>query len=175
MADDGTPSVEQTENESQMRSLEEGLRLFRAARFAEAREWFIHAARGPQRAVGHTARSHISVCDRRLQKPVLDLKTAQDHYNYGVERLNARDLDTARKHLEIALALDPRCDYMLYAFAAALALSGDAINAYENLRRAIELEPRNRNTARQDPDFAGVAHNPLFAQLLQQPQKSQPF
>ncbi len=160
----GSPG--QGERDKQLQSLEQGLRLFREQRLAEARVFFEQAALGPQLAVRHTAKSHISVCDRRLQKATLELQTAEDHYNYGVERLNARDLEIARKHLEVALALKPECEYMLYGFAAALALSGDAPGAYENLRRAIEADPRNRNTARQDPDFASVAHNPLFVHLL---------
>ncbi len=171
---DGAAAVVQTQADAQMKALEQGLRLFRAQQFAEARVFFEHAAKGPQLPVTLTAKNHVVVCDRRMQKPLLALKTASDHYHYGVERLNARDLETARKHLEVALALDPKCDYMLYGYAAALALSGDISGAYENLRRAVDADPRNRNAARQDPDFASVAHTPLFAQLLH-PERSQPF
>ena len=32
--------------------------------------------------------------------------------------------------------------------------------AYENLKRAIDLQPRNRLAARQDPDFAAMAGPP---------------
>jgi hypothetical protein len=34
------------------------------------------------------------------------------------------------------------------------------------LRRAIELEPRNRIIARQDHDFGPLAHQPPFDALL---------
>jgi tetratricopeptide (TPR) repeat protein len=155
-----------TDLEVQIQSLEQGLRLFREQRFAEARQHFEAAARGPQAPVRLTAKTHLSVCERRLQRPALALESADDHYNYGVERLNARDLPAARKHLEIALALRPGSEYILYAFAATLALSGDIPGAYENLKRAIEIHPRNRNAARQDPDFAGIVHSPIFAQLF---------
>jgi tetratricopeptide (TPR) repeat protein len=155
-----------TESEIQIQALEQGLRLFREQRFAEAKGHFEQAAQGPQAPVRLTAKTHLSVCERRIQKPSLSLETADDHYHYGVERLNARDLPTARKHLEIALALRPNSEYILYAFAAALTLSGDVPGAYENLRRAIEIHPRNRLTARQDPDFAAVVHSPLFAHLF---------
>jgi hypothetical protein len=34
------------------------------------------------------------------------------------------------------------------------------------LKRAIELEPRNRLIARQDADFAPLAHQPPFDALI---------
>jgi hypothetical protein len=39
-------------------------------------------------------------------------------------------------------------------------LAGDGDGAYENLKRAIDLEPRNRILARQDPEFLA-----LFSQV----------
>jgi tetratricopeptide (TPR) repeat protein len=169
-----SPPGGKTETQSQMQMLEQGLRLFREERFAEAKSWFDKAAQGPQANVRLTAKTHLSVCERRLKRPVLELSSADDHYNYGVERLNARDLEAARRHLEISLALRPNTDYVLYAFAGALALSGDISASYENLRRAIELNPANRNAARQDPDFQPVSHNPLFSQLLH-PERHPPY
>ncbi len=151
---------------AQMQALEEGLRLFREQRFVEAKERFERALHGADTAIRFAARTHLSVCDRRIQKPALNLVTAEDHYNYGIERLNARDMEAARKHLQVAVALQGGSEYMLYALAAALALCGDVSGCYENLRRAIEIEPRNRANARQDSDFSGVAHNPLFVHLF---------
>jgi len=48
--------------------------------------------------------------------------------------------------------MDPRADHVHYAMSVALALSGDGSGAYDSLRRAIELQPRNRMLARQDSD-----------------------
>jgi tetratricopeptide (TPR) repeat protein len=151
---------------TQITALEEGLRLFRQQRFIEAKECFERALQGSDSAVRFAAKTHLSVCERRIQKPALNLVTAEDHYNYGIERLNARDIEAARRHLQIAVALQSGSEHMLYALAAALALSGDVSGSYENLRRAIEIEPRNRVSARQDSDFSGVAHNPLFLHLF---------
>jgi hypothetical protein len=57
-------------------------------------------------------------------------------------------------------------DHVLYALAACQSLGGDLQPAYENLKRAIELQPRNRLAARRDPDFAAIAGHPAFARLL---------
>ena len=46
------------------------------------------------------------------------------------------------------------------------AMAGDLAGAHEHLRRAIELEPRNRIMARQDADFAALAGQPQFQALL---------
>jgi len=151
---------------AQIKALEEGIRLFRSHRFSEAKPHFERAAAGPERPVALTARTHIAVCERRTHKPTLELESADDHYNYGIERLNARDLEAARKHLGVSLVLRPDTEHAHYALGAAYSLSGDYSGAYENLKRAIEIEPRNRFTARQDPDYAGVVHNPLFTPLL---------
>ena len=58
------------------------------------------------------------------------------------------------------------CDHIHYALALAQALSGDIAGAHENLKRAIELEPRNRLIARQDADFAPLANQPPFDALV---------
>ena len=87
----------------------------------------------------------------------MKLSTAEDHFNYGVERLNARDVDLAKHHLGRALSLQPDADHVLFTLALCCGLAGDGIGACENLKRAIDLEPRNRILARQDPEFAALA------------------
>jgi tetratricopeptide (TPR) repeat protein len=157
-------------SETQLQVFERAMKHFRSQQFREARELFEMAAKGAVREVAHNARLHVIMCTRRLEKPELLLKTLEDFYNYGVERLNARDLDGARKHLERAIELSRNdgnaADHVYYAMAACHVLSGDPRAAYENLKRAIEIEPRNRAAARHDADFSGAAHQPLLQQLL---------
>ena len=150
----------------QLASFEAAMKLFHARKMQEARGQFQAAAEGPERDVAQRARLHISMCDRRLQQTTVTLKSAEDYYNYGVALINARNVSEARTHLEKALAMAPGTDHIHYALALAQALSGDSANAYDNLRRAIELEPRNRIMARQDADFAPLANQPPFDVLL---------
>jgi tetratricopeptide (TPR) repeat protein len=150
----------------QLSNFEAAMKLFHARKLQEARDLFQSAAAGPERDVAQRAKLHISMCDRRLQQATVTLKTAEDYYNYGVALMNARNIGEARSHLEKALAMAPDTDHIHYALALAQALSGDSANAYENLRRAIELEPRNRIIARQDTDFAPLANQPPFDMLL---------
>lgn len=151
---------------SQMQSFEEGMRLFHARQFQQARESFMPAMRGPDRAVAHRAGLQVRMCERRLESRGLVLNTPEEHYNYAVTLINSRDLAAAQKHLRAALDANPTADHVLYALAACQSLGGDLQQAYENLKRAIDLQPRNRLAARQDPDFAAMAEHQAFARLL---------
>jgi tetratricopeptide (TPR) repeat protein len=163
----GAVAVTQPANaNTQLSTFEAAMKLFHARDFRQAKERFQQAAGGPERDVANRARLHIAMCERRLGKPDVDLKSAEDHYNYGVAMLNTRNVAEARGHLEKALQMDPEADHIHYALAAALALGGDAPGAFESLRRAIELEPRNRLLARQDADLAHVVNQPPFDSLI---------
>jgi tetratricopeptide (TPR) repeat protein len=151
---------------SQMESFEEGMRLFHARQFQRARDSFMPAMHGPDRAVAHRAGLHVRMCEARLESPGVVLNTPEEHYNYAVTLINSRDLTAAQKHLRSALEADPSADHVLYALAACQCLGGDLQPAYENLKRAIDLQPRNRLAARQDPDFAAMADHQAFARLL---------
>jgi tetratricopeptide (TPR) repeat protein len=142
------------------------MKLFHARQLREARELFVGAAGGPESDVAQRSRLHIAMCDRRLEQAPVNLLSADDYYNYGVALINTRNVTEARVHLENALEISPEADHIHYALALALALGGNPAGAYESLRRAIELEPRNRIIARQDQDFAPLAHHAPFDALL---------
>jgi len=164
---DGAVAVAQPLNSAkQLNSFESAMRFFHARKLQEAREQFEIAAGGPERDVAQRAKLHIAMCDRRLLQPTVKLQSVEDYYNYGVALINARNILEARRHHEQAMQMAPGADHIHFALALAQALSGDTANAYENLKRAIELEPRNRIMARQDPDFAPLANQPPFDVLL---------
>jgi Tfp pilus assembly protein PilF len=145
---------------------EKGIALFRQGRFAEALVLFEKAAEGPIIEVAAAARTHARMCEVRLNRAAPVVTTAEDHYNLGVALLNQRRLKEAEAHLEEALRMAPEGDHIHYALALSRGLSGDIQRASQNLRRAIELQPRNRGQARHDPDFAGFLHQPPIAALL---------
>jgi tetratricopeptide (TPR) repeat protein len=150
----------------QLASFEAAMKLFHARNLVEARVLFVKAAEGPERDVANRARLHIAMCDRRLVQAAPALHSAEDYYNYGVALINTRNVAEARSHLEKALEIAPGADHIHYALALAQALGGDMSRAHDNLKRAIELEPRNRILARQDVDFAPLANQPPFDLLL---------
>ena len=153
-------------SQKQLSTFESAMKLFHSRNLVDARELFRQAAQGPESDVANRARMHASMCDRRLEQSTVTLRTAEDYYNYGIALLNTRNAAEARTHLERALQMSPGADHVLYALALAQAMGGDLGPAFDNLRQAIDLEPRNRTMARQDTDFAHLAHQPPFDTLL---------
>ena len=143
--------------QSQMKAWEEGVRQFSLKKFSAAHAHFQEAASGPAAHIADKARSYAQICERRTSGAALELKTAEDHFTFGVERLIARDIDTARKHLDRALVLDPNAEHILFILALCCGLGGDGHGACENLKRAIAIEPKNKVLARQDPEFLVLA------------------
>jgi tetratricopeptide (TPR) repeat protein len=144
-------------SELQFKAYERAIQLFSQRKLTEARDEFLQATKGPAPHIADKARSYVQVCERRTTTIEVQLSTAEDHFNYGVERMNARDVELARHHFGRALLLEPDADHILYTMALCCGLAGDGNGACENLKRAIDLEPRNRILARQDPEFLALA------------------
>lgn len=159
-------AVQAAKSPDQLHLFESGIRLFREGNFQEARELFRKAAAGPDRGIAHRAELHARMCDRRCEKPVQVPNTVEDHYNYAVAMINVRNLEQARNHLRAALQIDLGADHVYYALALCEALSGNLSLAYDSLKTAIDLQPRNRVAARQDVDFAPFVHQTPIDRLL---------
>jgi tetratricopeptide (TPR) repeat protein len=151
------PPEPPTPSARQLKTFEEGVRLFSLRMFSEACDLFREVAKGPAAHIADKARSYLQICERKLARRDVEFRTAEEHFNYGLERLNSRDIEQARFHFSRALRLEPDADYILYTLALCCGLAGDGNAACENLKRAIELEPRNRILARQDPEFTALA------------------
>jgi tetratricopeptide (TPR) repeat protein len=150
----------------QLEVFDSAIKLFHARKFKEARERFLVSMRGANRGIAHKSELHVRMCDRRLEEQAVVLRTADEHYDYAITLINERKLATARQHLMKGLEQQPEADHIYYALALCDGLSGDLYGACENLKRAIEIQPRNRIAARQDADFAGIASQPPLDRLL---------
>ena len=147
-------------------AFERAIQLLHKRNFREAMALFEKARSGPNLEIAANAATHVRMCERRLAAPLPEPKSAEEHYNYAIALINLRDLEPAGRHLDTALKMEPRADHIHYAMGVCLALSGDAQRAYDSLKRAIELQPRNRMVARQDSDLDGISHQPRIAKLL---------
>jgi tetratricopeptide (TPR) repeat protein len=140
--------------------------LFTVGRFAEARRLFEAASTGANREMAHSARLHVRMCEQRVAREIPAPTTAEDNYNYAVTLMNRRDFQAAQGHLEQALRLSGEADHVYYALALCRGSLGDLEGAGRHLKRAIEIHPRNRAMARNDPDFAEFARRSPISELI---------
>lgn len=162
-----TPTAGNAMDAGQQAALfEQAMRLFHTRDYADALAIFEKAATGPVPAMAHTARLHARMCERRLGQAQPKLETVEDRYNYAVGLINLRRLGDAEEQLNIALESHPNTDYLHYALALTLGLRGDFEGAHRHMKRAIDLQPRNRTLARNDPDFIELLQRGALRELL---------
>lgn len=150
-----------------MKVYEEAMKQFNKQKFRRAQERFEKVLGGPSRELAERARVHIAICDQRLQRPApVRLRSADDHYHYAVSQINVANYEEARVHLEKARKLSPKSEYIYYALASVLALTGEADEALEYLAKAIALRPENRYHARNDADFKLLEDDARFHELV---------
>jgi tetratricopeptide (TPR) repeat protein len=139
---------------------------FQARHFQRALTLFEKAAEGPDSTLTDRARVHISICQQQVKPLLVKLKTADEFYHYSIRLINERRFDEAGKSLNQALKIQPRGAHIHFAAAVLAALTRDTAGTYKNLKRAIELDPRNRVAALNDTDLAAAAKDPAISQLL---------
>jgi hypothetical protein len=67
-----------TVGQLQRGSFEAAMKLFHARNMKQARELFEKAAQGPERDVAQRARVHMAMCDRRLERDGVPLRSAEE-------------------------------------------------------------------------------------------------
>ncbi len=140
---------------------------FQRKDFPKAKDLFQQAAGGTNREMAHAARMHAHMCERRLVKSQAPaLRTVEDFYNYGMALLNQGGLAEAERQLRKALGLKDDLDYVHYSLALCCGLQGQLEAAGKHLRRAIQIQPQNRNAARNDPDFHAIANQSPLREIL---------
>jgi tetratricopeptide (TPR) repeat protein len=149
-----------------MERFESALALFGQSHFAKARSIFERLKDDPAKDLAERAGVYVRICDQRLQSASLQLKTAEDYYNYAVGLANQGNAEESEEFLQKALKLSPKSDYIYYALATTHALRDNLDGALENLGKAIELNERNRYQAQNDADFANLLEDPRFTELL---------
>jgi tetratricopeptide (TPR) repeat protein len=170
-ADEKTAPEAPLTKERQIALYEKAMKLFHAGELAKAVDAFELVLGGPSKEIAQAARLHQAACRNRLASRELVLPSPNDHYDYAVALMNQRELDRALEHLQQALAAAQNGDHIHYALALCYGLKGDLDRASAHLRRAIELNPRNRTTARNDPDFQPLLGRAGIRELLEAERK----
>ena len=153
-------------NSAQPRIFDEAVGILHSGDFKRAKALFEQAASGPSPEMAHAARVHARMCEHRMAKAAPQLTSAEDHYNFAIALMNQRSLEMAEEHLLQALEMSSDEDHLHYAMALCRGLRGDVEGACKHLERAIELQPKNRLMARNDPDFVELSPHRSLARLL---------
>ena len=155
-------------------ALEAGIKLMYAEDYAKAVKAFnkVIAEYPEEPEIQASAKARIQACEKKLQERARTVfKTADDHYNVAVALMNSGDLENALTHLQSGLKLAPKADHILYAMAAANALQGNRDQAISYLKQSIHHRAENRFQALQDNDFAVLAEEQAFKDLVAPPDK----
>jgi tetratricopeptide (TPR) repeat protein len=126
-------------------------------------------ARFPEeRELQERAQVYLRVCERELAAAAAP-RTTEERLVAATVALNAGDHARTLALLDETLRDDPKSDLAEYMAAVVLCAKGDPDAAIGRLRRAIELNPENRNLARQDSDLESLHAHEAFKQLVEAP------
>ena len=94
-----------------VQNYESGLRALQEHKFEKAKGHLQKVLSGPNKSLVDRAQVHILTCDKHMEKPTLQFKTTEEHYDYAVSLINAGDYVTAREHLDKLLKQNPKAEY----------------------------------------------------------------
>ncbi len=148
----GTPHEPPVDARSHTECFASGMKLFSAGNFAEAYEVFEVASDGPVLAINESARMYSKACQQKLDRQKLEFASPEERYEFGVDLLRQGRYTEALASLETALKSGETAP-LRYALALASGNIGDPSAAVKHFRRACELDPAFRTTARTDAAF----------------------
>jgi len=122
-----------------------------------------------ERELLERARLYLKVCERELEPKEPAPKTPDEWVYAGTVALNAGDESAALRHVQRALADDPRHDHAHYMMVVISTRRGDAAGALDHLRQAVSLNPENRSLARQDPELEALRDDGTFRSIVEAP------
>ncbi|MBY0505882.1 MAG: hypothetical protein K2X03_18340 [Bryobacteraceae bacterium] len=149
----------------QAETFNQAMALFHQREFRRALPLFEAAAQGPASDMAYAARTHVRMCESRLAKIDPETRSFEDNYAQAIAQLNVRAYADAATLLDFSLR-QQETDYAHYAAAAARGHLGQIDRAVSHLRRAIQMQPRNRALAMGDPDFSELAKLPALREVL---------
>jgi len=141
--------------------------LFHKREFTQAAPLFAQAAKGPTAALAHTARMHERMCERRAPQAAQAPKSPEELYTLGVALINQGNYADAENYLRAAVQSgNAKADHFHYALGLAAGLRGNLEESARHLERAIEINPANRVTARNDADWHALARQSPIREIL---------
>ena len=160
------PTAEEIQNKKDLAQFEVAVKQMNQGNYEKAKEIFSSLFKATSTELAQKAGVFVNVCNQRLSRPALKLKTVDDYYNHAVQMANQGNWEESIDSLNKALKLAPESDYLYYGLATTLALKNDVDGALEQLEKAIRMNSKNRYLAQNDSDFDSLGEDPRFTELL---------
>jgi tetratricopeptide (TPR) repeat protein len=150
---------------------ERGMQALQAKRYREASETLKAViARFPEEKELHErAQLYIRVCERQLTPLDSTPKTPEEQVYAATLAINSGQVDRAIALLSAALQRDSENDPAEYMLGVAFSLKGDVGAALVHIKRALELNPDNRELVRKEPDLDAVRQTEDIRAILAAP------
>ncbi len=108
------------------------------------------------------AKAYLAIVQKRSKKEIPALRGFEDHYRYAVVRINQKDYAGAVKLLEKALEYKEQEGLVYYLLADAHSLMGQADEALELLKKAVQKDKNYSILAQNEPDFEDLWEDKKF-------------
>jgi tetratricopeptide (TPR) repeat protein len=148
----GVPHEPPTNARSHTECFASGMKHFSAGDYSAALDVFEAASDGPELSINESARMYARICQQKLDRQRLETASPEERYSIGVDLLGQGRFTEAIACLESALKAGETAP-VRYALALAAGNIGDIATAVKHFRRACELDPSIRATARSDAAF----------------------
>ncbi len=163
----GTPVAADDSHRKNLLGLyEQAVTLMGHGKYTEAHAAFNALLEGAPHDLADRIRMYIAACVSQIHQGTTEFRTHEERYDYAISLLNHGHYDDAGEHFKLILLENNSADYAFYGLALLSSLTGVTHECLEHLEQAIKLNPMNRIHARGDSDFAGMAEDPRFTDLL---------
>ncbi len=108
------------------------------------------------------AKTYLAIIQKRPKKEAPSLRGFEDHYRHAIARINQKDYAGAVKLLEKALEYKEQEGLIYYLLADAHGLMGQADEALELLRKAVQKDKNYSILAQNEPDFEDLWEDKKF-------------
>jgi tetratricopeptide (TPR) repeat protein len=153
-------------HQQSFQQFQNAVQFMQEGKFEKARAIFEKLAQDGAPELLDRARVYLTVCTRQSVKVSLSFANSEEQYDYAVSLLNQGQYEDARDQFDGLLKKNADADYAHYGLAVLNSMTGQAEECLDHLALAIGLNAQNRIQARSDADFADMADDPRFTELL---------
>jgi tetratricopeptide (TPR) repeat protein len=112
------------------------------------------------------AKSYLAIAQKRPKKESVSLKGFEDHYRYGIVKINQGDHAGAVKILEKALEFKEKEGLVYFLLADVHCLMAQTDTALDYLKKAIQKDRTFSVVAQNEPDFEALWEDKKFKLIV---------